>query len=70
MDKDKQLLIAKLMRGMMSPPGGVPAGGGVGLGESGGGGPMSGLMDAGVDVLQYQADKKERERLAKMMGNQ
>jgi hypothetical protein len=59
MDKDKQLLIAKLMRGMMSPPGGEPEGGG----------PMGGLIDAGVDVLQYQADKKERERLA-MMGNQ
>jgi hypothetical protein len=58
MDKDKMYMIAKMLRGMGTPPNSNdPVGGG-------------GLMDAGIDILKMQSEEEERERLAKMMGNQ
>ncbi len=67
-DKEKMLIMAKLMRGAMGGDGAAQADGQ--FGANGGEGMLGNFMSVGIEELERRREEEERERLAQMIGRQ
>ena len=67
-DKEKMLIMAKLMRGAMGGDGAAQAGGQ--FGANGCEGMLCNFMNVGIEELERTREEEERKRLAQMIGGQ